>query len=74
MVKRTQLNVTLHEGTLRVMLEAAEALLPPTVSSRKPGTSVKAPKVTSKPENDKLHPHTFTNYYIPQAPLTGTYL
>ena len=62
------------ERTLRVMLKAAEALLPRTVNSRKPGTSLKAPKGTSGPEDDKLHPHTFNNNYIPQASLTGLYL
>jgi len=56
------------------MLEAAEALLHPTVNSRKPGTSVKAPKGTSGPEDDKLHPPTFNNNHTPQAPLAVLYL
>ena len=74
MVKRKRLYVTLYECTLRVMLEAAEALLHPTVNSRKPGTSVKAPKGTSGPEDDKLHPPTFNNNHTPQAPLAVLYL
>jgi hypothetical protein len=36
------------------MLKAAEALLPPAVNSRKPATSLKAPKGTAGPEDDKL--------------------
>jgi len=54
MVKRTRLSVTLHDGTLRVTLDAAEALLHPTVNSRKPGTSMEAPKGTSEAEDDKF--------------------
>ena len=74
MVMLTRLDVKLYERTLRVLLIAAEALLPPTVNSRKPATSLKAPKGTSAPEGDKLHPHNFNKQSYRQAPLTGQYL